>query len=65
MFQARLLRLGNRDEELSLICLLLCSVLMAGGLDVGAAPAATRLEVPRTTLNPMMRKLGISRKDLR
>jgi len=26
--------------------------------------AATRLGVPRTTLNAMMRKLGISRKDL-
>jgi transcriptional regulator with GAF, ATPase, and Fis domain len=26
--------------------------------------AATRLGLPRTTLNAMMRKLGISRKDL-
>ena len=26
--------------------------------------AATRLGMPRTTLNAMMRKLGISRKDL-
>jgi hypothetical protein len=32
----------GRGASLSLICLLLCSVLMAGGLDVGAAPAATR-----------------------
>jgi formate hydrogenlyase transcriptional activator len=33
----------------------------AGGV---VSTAATRLGVPRTTLNAMMRKLGISRKDL-
>jgi transcriptional regulator with GAF, ATPase, and Fis domain len=30
----------------------------------GVSTAATRLGLPRTTLNAMMRKLGISRKDL-
>jgi formate hydrogenlyase transcriptional activator len=34
----------------------------AGGV---VSIAATRLGLPRTTLNGMMRKLGISRKDLR
>jgi DNA-binding NtrC family response regulator len=33
----------------------------AGGV---VSEAATRLGVPRTTLNAMMRKLGISRKDI-
>ena len=43
------------DRRIFFALALMCASIMA---------YATRLGIPRTTLNAMMKKLGISRKDL-